>query len=61
MKEVNMISRKRLTQLVAEFRGEQAGANYEQQRAEWWGQVTFEITPGWIGLRPVRQPGAEMG
>lgn len=45
-----MISRKKLDQLVAEFRSQQAGDSYEQQRADWWDQFTFEISPAWIDV-----------
>ena len=33
-----MISKKKLDQLVAQFRGEQDADSYEQRRADWWGR-----------------------
>lgn len=43
-----MISRKKFDQFVAEFQLQKEASGYEQQRAEWWGKFTFQITPEWI-------------
>ena len=43
-----MINRNTFDQLVAEFRTEDESGTYEQRRAEWWGQFSFDLTPDWI-------------
>ncbi len=43
-----MIPKKKLDQLVAEFREHQERGSYEQQRAEWWSGFSFDVTEQWI-------------
>jgi hypothetical protein len=48
MKGINEIGHRKSDELIVDFRGEQAGRSYEQQRADCWGQFACEISSEWI-------------